>query len=244
MKTSTSDDNHYPIFCESAAADDTVFKTFKTSPIYNEILEHVSVEQGYQYYNHFKHNQDILKIIEKFKVNDNIGGPRTYDYDFGKFSPTTLRYISVLSDLSQLKLDDMDIVEIGAGYGGQYTVLRQYAKPKSYTIIDLPEVIKLQRKYIKQQKLDDIELNFYSLDNLPELTGDLLISNYAFSECVKEIQDKYIQKIINNCKRGYVIHNNFEGYTHTDLINILPHNVKEFKEVPNTAPSNVLLTWS
>jgi len=244
MKTSTSDDSNYPVFCDSAATDDTVFKTFKTASIYNEILEHVSVEEGYQYYNHFKHNQDILKIIEKFKVNDNIGAPRTYDYDFGKFSPTTLRYISVLSDLSQLKLDGMDIVEIGAGYGGQYTVLRQYAKPKSYTIIDLPEVIKLQRKYIKQQKLDDIELNFYSLDNLPELTGDLLISNYAFSECVKEIQDIYIQKIINNCKRGYVIHNNFEGYSHIELVNILIHNVKEYKEKPNTAPNNVLLTWS
>ena len=76
------------------------------------------------------------------------------------------------------------------------------------------------------------------------MTGDLLISNYAFSECVKEIQDKYIQKIINNCKRGYVIHNNFEGYSHIELVNILTHNVKEYKEKPNTAPNNVLLTWS
>ena len=197
MKTSTSDDNQYPIFCESASTDDTVFKTFKTSSIYNGILEHVSVEEGHQYYNHFKHNQDILKIIEKFKVNDSIGAPRTYDYNFGKFSPTTLRYISVLSDLSQLKLDDKDIVEIGAGYGGQYTVLRQYVKPRSYTIIDLPEVIKLQRRYIKLQKLDDIELNFYSLDDLPELRGDVLkVLNTLFQSVLRKYKINIFKKFL------------------------------------------------
>jgi putative sugar O-methyltransferase len=244
MRTSSSDDNKYPRFCELASREDTVFNTFKSSLTYNEILEHVTKEEGQQYYNHFKKNQVILNIIEKFKVNDSIGEPNTYDYNFGRFSPTTLRYVKVLSDLSQLKLDNKDIVEIGAGYGGQYTVLRQYAKPKSYTIIDLPEVIKLQRKYIKRNKLDDIELNFYSLHDLPVIRGDLLISNYAFSECMKEVQDDYIQKIINNCKRGYIIHNNFEGYSHSDLINLLPHNVKIFKEEPATSSNNVLLTWN
>jgi len=243
MKTSTSDDNVYPAFCELASKDDNVFKVFKTSSAYTGILEHVSTEEGQQYFNHFKSNKDIMYHLDKFKKNDEIGGSNIIKYSFGEFSPTTLRYIKVLSDLSQLKLDGMDIIEIGAGYAGQYTVLRQYAKPKSYTIVDLPEVIKLQKKYINRNGLDDIEVNFYSLNNLPDLCGDLVISNYAFSECVTAVQDIYIKKIINNCKRGYIIHNNFEGHDHTMLKDILSHKVNEFKEIPQTAPKNVLLTW-
>jgi len=211
--------------------------------MYTTILEHVSKEEGLQYFNHFKLNKSILSCLDKFKQNDELGSPTIVKYDFGEFSPTTLRYIKVLSDLSQLKLDGMDIVEIGAGYAGQYTVLRQYAKPSSYTIVDLPDVIKLQREYIKRNKLDDIKVNFYSLEDLPNLTGDLVISNYALSECVSEVQDVYIEKIINNCNRGYIIHNNFEGYNHTEFANIINHKVSEFKELPQTAPNNVLLTW-
>lgn len=243
MKTSSSDDNKYPSFCELASKDENIFANFKRSPTYTAILEHVSVEEGQQYYNCFKSNEVILKNIEKFKQNDKIGGSNICSYDFGNFSPTTLRYIKVLSDLLQLNLEGMDIVEIGAGYGGQYTVLRQVIKPKSYTIIDLPEAIKLQKKYIEKNQLNDIPLNFYSLDDLPALSGDLLISNYAFSECIAEVQNTYIEKIINNCNHGYMIHNNFEGYSHTDLKDILPHKIKVFKEVPATAPNNVLLTW-
>ena len=44
MRTSSSDDNKYPRFCDLASSDDTVFSAFKSSSIYNEILEHVTKE--------------------------------------------------------------------------------------------------------------------------------------------------------------------------------------------------------
>ena len=243
MSTSSSDNGAYPQFCKLASTDNNVFESFKTSPVYNGVLEHVTVEEGLQYYNHFKHNTGIISCLDKFKINDKVGSPKVYNYDFGKFSPTTLRYIKVLSDLSQLKLDGIDIIEIGAGYGGQYVTLRQYAKPKSYTIIDLPEVISLQKKYIQANNLNDIEIKFYSIENLPEISGDLLISNYALSECITAVQDIYIEKIINNCKRGYIIHNRDTGYTSSEFKQIIKPSVKQFKEMPSTAPNNVLLTW-
>ena len=243
MKTSTSDNSVYPQLCKLAAEDVNVFTSFKTATEYTDILEHVTVEEGLQYYNHFKHNTNITSRLSEFIINDSIGSPNVHNYEFGEFSPTTLRYIKVLSDLSQLKLDDKDIIEIGAGYGGQYVVLRQYATPKSYTIIDLPDVIELQKKYIEANNLYDIDVNFYSIETLPELSGDLLISNYALSECVARVQDIYIEKVINNCKRGYILHNNFEGYSHDTLKQIIKHDVKKFKEMPSTGPDNVLLTW-
>ena len=183
--------------------------------------------------------------LEKFKVNDKYGLPTIVDYAFGSISPSTLRYIKILSDLSQFNLEDIDIVEIGGGYGGQYTVLRQYAKPKSYTFVDLPEVLKLQKKYIEKNNLDDIELHFYDSDNLPSCTCDLVISNYAISECDTEIQDIYISKIIKNSKRGYMIHNKFRGYDIDTFIDLSTKKVQITDEKPQTNlhGKNSLLTW-
>lgn len=243
MDTSCSDNDTYTSLCELAAGDDTVFETFKSDHRYTGILEHVSTDQGLQYFNEFKSNESILSCLDKFKKNDEFGGPNTSTYSFGEFSPTTLRYIKVLSDLSHHKLSEMDIIEIGGGYGGQYTALRQYAKPKSYTFIDLPQALKLQKKYIEKVGLDDIEVNFYSSDDFPTLTGDLLISNYAISECTSEVQDGYIEKVINNCKKGYITHNGLWGYSHTEFADILKHNVNVLEEIPLTYPHNVILTW-
>lgn len=243
MKTSVSDNSKYPEVCYAAATSDEAFKVFKSNSTYREILEHVSYEEGLRYQRHFEHNNIITDNLEKFKINDIYGSPHTCDFNIGKYSPTTLRYMSVLSDLTQLNLNNISIVEIGAGYGGQYSVLRQLYKPSKYTFIDLPEVLQLIKRYVNTLKLDDIDLSFLSGSNVLDQTFDLVISNYALSECTKEIQDMYIKSIINKSKHGYIIYNNMEGYRHTEFIERCDRPVKIHREEPNTNPDSVLLTW-
>ena len=48
------------------------------------------------------------------------------------------------------------------------------------------------------------------LGELENVEIDLVISNYAFSECNYETQDIYIDKILSKSKRGYITHNNSE----------------------------------
>ena len=46
-----------------------------------------------------KYPQLISKFSE-YQKNDSVGNPKTFDFEnFGKFSPTTLRYVKVLGDL-------------------------------------------------------------------------------------------------------------------------------------------------
>ena len=45
------------------------------------------------------------------------------------------------------------------------------------------------------------------LEKLENIEIDLVISNYAFSECNYETQDVYIDKILSKAKRGYLTHN-------------------------------------
>lgn len=246
--SSISDNKKYPNFCKQAALDNDVFATFKSNATYNEILEHVTYEEGGDYISQFASNTTVINKLADYQINDKLGGPKCYNYlQYGIFSPTTLRYIKILSDLSQLDLNNKSIIEIGAGYGGQYTILKQLFKPKKYTFIDLEDVLLLIKKYVITLKQDDIDLEYVACGNITtDILSDLVISNYAFSECNADIQDIYIKHILKHAKHGYMIYNNFNGYSHNDLAKILNESNKHVrinKEIPQTHPNNVILTW-
>lgn len=241
MSTSVSDNESYPQACKLAANYDIYFDKFKSNPDYTFVLEHVTYEEGLEYYKYSP--QHIKDNISKFSVNDKFGSPKMWNYAFGEFSPTTLRYAKILGDLSQLKLDGSKIVEVGCGYGGQYTVLRQMFKPEKYTFIDLKEPLLLIEKYVKMHRLDDIKLEFLSPDNIKPVESDIFISNYAISECVTDVQDMYIENFVNRAKHGYIIHNNFTGYSHEQFIAKTNKKIKVFEERPKLHDKNVLLVW-
>ena len=225
-KTSKSDGEQYKNICELASKHDSIFNKFKRNSKYRRVLEHVTESQGKAYLDIInKEGKDLLKFINKFKENDEYGSPITSDYDkIGKISPTTLRYIKILSDLRKFfgDLNNMDIVEIGAGYGGQCKIISDAISFNSYTIIDLNTVLKLIKKYLTKLRVDKVD--YLTQDKLSnDKKYDLLISNYAFSECVKSVQDEYIQKVLNKSKRGYITYNciESEAYGKEEIIKIL-----------------------
>ena len=245
--SSTSDNMDYTSVCKLAATTDEHFSNFKRNKEYNKILEHVSPPQGEAYYRHIS-SPDILKNFDKFKVNDIFGGPNLSVYDFGVFSPSTLRYVKVLDDLENFQLNDVNIVEIGAGYGGQYTVMRQMFKPKKYTFVDLPDTLNLIKKYVGLLKLDDIELEYLTYQDLnAPIHSHLLISNYAISECSKAVQDVYINNIVHHAKHGYITYNtlvvNEMIYSDVEFISKLPFAVEKTDETPSFFHKNVLIYW-
>jgi len=256
MNTSISDNSTYNEICEMAAKNDATFSKFKSIPRYTDILEHVTQEEGLAYYNMFRHDTDIIDKLSQFTINDRIGNPQTYNYHFGRYSPTTLRYIKILKDLKDtyLTLDDTNIIEIGVGYGGQYVTLRQLFRPKLYTFVDLPNTIELTKKYIKTLSIStevptlDLTYQTQYLDctaNNDYKEYDLVISNYSFSECIREIQDNYINILVNS-KHGYLLYNNLRGYSAKELVDVLSKRGKAIEihnEEPRTSPNNVLLKW-
>lgn len=242
---SESDNGLYPIFCKLAANNDNIFKSFKSNKIYNSIVEDVCYESGIKYIDYFKNNPLIINNIEKFSINDVLGNSKKFNYNIGSFSPTTLQYIKILSDLTRYDLNNLNIVEIGPGYGGQYAVLRQLFKPKKYTFIDLTPVLKLIKKYITNLNLDDIELEYLNHFNLTDsMSYDLVISNFSLSECDRELQDLYINNIIKNSRHGYILYNNLRGYNHLEFSNIiLEKNISICEEKPQNSENTVLITW-
>lgn len=238
----------YTAICQKALTNDNLFSTFRRNKYYTPVVEHCGDGLGKQYFEEIKKdNPELLKYFDKFITSEQIGNPIVYDYDGYMMSPTTLRYIKVLSDLIIIfgTLNNLDIVEIGSGYGGQCKIIYDIFKPKSYTIIDLLHPSLLAKKYLSHyginpivRKLDDESITKY----------DLCISNYAFSEIDRCFQDFYVDKIIANSKNGYMICNFMDtakaaGRYDFDGIKNLKVNGKMMDEVPASCTDNIIYVW-
>lgn len=250
-KTSISDDNNYPSFCDLASKNDNVFSTFRKNYEYTKILEHVTKNEGDVYLNIINEKyQLLLKNVEKYKINETVGSPKTYEYSIGVFSPTTIRYVKVLGDIINEfgDLNNKDIVEIGCGYGGQCKIIFDNFDVKSYTLIDLEPVLNLSKKFLENVGINTNKIEFKTMSELTYKEYDLFISNYALTECTKEVQLEYYNKVISKCKMGYITANfindffNLDYLTKNELIDLLP-NAYTIEETPKTHEKNIIIVW-
>lgn len=250
-KTSISDDNIYPNFCKLAADNDDTFNTFRSNQNYTGILEHVSELQGSEYLKIIKTSYgDLLDNVEKYATSDIVGSPKKYNYSIGSFSPTTIRYIKVMGDLVKEfgDLSDLDIVEIGCGYGGQAKIIMDVFNVKSYTLIDLKEVLELSKKFLKSVNVNMDKVNFKTMDELVPKNYDLLISNYAYTECTKEVQLEYFEKVVSKSKSGYITANfindifNLDYLSKNELLSLIP-DAYTIEEKPKTHENNIIIAW-
>lgn len=243
--------NEYPLFCARAATNDSVFATFRTNPVYMQILEHVDDIMGQKYLDYIlKTRRFEPKDFEGFRQNDWYGGASIRYYkEIGYMSPSTLRYIKVLGDLIESfgDLSNKDICEIGIGYGGQARIIMSMFDVKSYTFVDLDSVLSLSKKYLSHFSGLENKLHFKRMEDLEKRDYDLFISNYAFSELRSNIQDIYIEKIIKNAKHGYITFNNIApkdfNYPLEQYESLFGKQIHIANETPNSHPLNKILTW-
>lgn len=248
---SLSNETNYPDFCLKATLNTKLFSSFRKNEIYCQILEHVTRQQGQEYINEIILNSpDLFESIELFKKNDIIGDPKLYEYpEIGYMSPTTLRYVKVLSDLIKIfaNLDKKSICEIGVGYGGQCRIIDSYCDISDYTLVDLKPVLMLSEKYLDNYIIRS-SLNYKTMNELKISSYDLIISNYAFTELSREIQDVYLKKIILNSKGGYIAYNDinpfdYRSYKKEELLSVIP-NSRIIPEKPLTHPNNCIIIWN
>lgn len=207
-----SDGGYYPLTCYLASKNEHLFKTFKQSMAYRAILEHVSRKDGGEYLSIANDSRLLTpEDWQNFARNDSYGSPVTFTYNILghdiKISPTTIRYAKVLCDIMSMfdTSSVKSVAEIGIGYGGQCRLIRCKIPDAVYTLIDLPEVIGLSEKYLSlydecREKIRYVDGGHIYTDD----SYDLVISNYAFSELRRDIQDMYLEKVILRSKRGYI----------------------------------------
>ena len=222
------------------------------------ILEHLSFKQGKEYLQEIEINSTKIRFTfqdwKNFHQNDKFGNPRKYRYEILgksiKLSSTTVRYVKVLQDI--LYLYDTDkirkISEIGVGYGGQARiVLSKLTNIINYNLIDISEVLLLVKKFLSNFPENERALYIDGTQIGRVIKSDLVISNYAFSELVREVQDIYLKNVILCAERGYITwstvsYEKFGGYSVEELLKKIPGAVV-MDEKPFTYIGNCLIVW-
>jgi len=196
--------------CRAAAQGSDFFKGFKSHPAYRHVLEHVSYEEGQQYLDEVE--IDYKDKLDEIKENDVLGTPVTCSYKgVGTISPTTVRYLKNTSDIVNKFGTSFDsIVEIGGGYGGLCKVMSSFVKFENYLLLDLEECNMLSRKYLSNFDLPTMSYQAEEIVDVEE-NFDLLISNYALSECNRETQMMYVERFVKKSDKFYLMHNNFHA---------------------------------
>ena len=151
---------------------------FKSDDEYTYMTEHVNENLGNQYLNMIRnkfqtfYESNLYFLIGMCNLNDKYGKTKKVAFkSFATCSPTNLRYIYIslliLEDIKKYKLNNIDIIEIGGGYGGLCFFVHSIAKLykieiNSYTIFDLLEASNLQEKYLNALQI--VNVNFYQLN--------------------------------------------------------------------------------
>jgi hypothetical protein len=240
----------YPTLCGLAAADEKIFKKFRSSRPMIAALDHVSIELGNEYIEeiitHTEWMEEFTKAIERI---DSKGRAKKYKFgSLGTFSPTLLRYLKVYVDLNSYfgPLDKLRISEIGIGFGGQASLINLLGNTRDYNFYDIPPVLQLAQKFISEIGISG-NFKYFDGRNPASNESDLVISNYAFSEINAELQKIYFENVVSKSPRGYITWNslsqdNFGGYSLREFAKLIPHS-RILEERPKSDDRNAILIW-
>ena len=251
---SDSENTFYVYAVRRFTTNPKAFIKFRRNFDYREILEHVNYTLGLKYFNlGTEKYPDFLAILEKSRGIDLTGSPHRYRYkEIGLISPTLIRYAYVMAELNEIfNFDEIEsISEIGTGYGGQSAVIQSVHQVKCYTVYDLPEVSQLTQRFLSatNSKFTSRVGNWRSSSEPP---CDLLISNYAFSELPKTVQEVYLVNVASKAKRGYMVMNSGRtNYTGRSIGKMSLDEIKGYlpslrvvEEHPLTSPDNYVIVW-
>lgn len=245
--------SNYQIVCYKNSQLQKELWDFKSDKNFTYMLEHVTGEQANNYLKEIESNfgELFLKNKELFinlcNKNDLYGKTqKKYITNFIVTSPSNLRYIYhsllILKYIKESSLDNLNIIEIGGGYGGLAFFINKLAyifdiKICSYTIFDLLEASNLQTKYLDALKIDNTKC--YQINNFENLKKDsFLISNYAFSEISLELQKEYTEKILNPYTLyGFLVWNAIPVYDF-----VVNKNIYKEYEIPQTG-NNIITNY-
>ena len=264
----------YLLVCENASNDDDSFRNFKSNPNYTYELEHTSVPLGEHYVSLLlEEYHDTLRDLDwdKIKRNDMYGNTGKYNFsrlsdycgDECEFSPTTIGYLYLsLRMLRNLKIknkNNIDVFEIGCGYGGQCYLFHTIAEfmdvtINSYNLVDLYHATTLQEKYLSFLGITET-VNFIPCKDFDECKTkienvDYVISNYAFSEMSNSWANIYMDTIVSKAKHGFFQWNTDDGkdgsggsgnFLLSEFVNNIPDNYSMIQDPGN--PLHLYPQW-
>jgi len=248
--TSISDNENFNRFCREAARSIDVFRSFRRYRPLIRVLDHVGIDHARTYIQFVTDEGiSVRSFLPILREMDSVGSPRKFKFrGLGLVSPTVTRYLKVYVELEKIfgKLDGLVIAEIGVGFGGQAYLINRSSKPDKYYLFDLPSTAALATSFLNSLNSTG---TFEVVDGREpkDVQSDLVISNYAFSELTRSMQELYLDKVISKANKGYMTWNLLsekvlDGLRLDEVLARIP-GAKCIAEVPETSPGNVIVIW-
>lgn len=135
----------------------------------------------------------LLSKMDAFvKLEEALPPRTTIPCDQWSLSPALCRHILRAIELDKLfKLEGRQIVEIGGGWGGLCAAVSILYRPASYTICDMPYIMRAQKRALAHA---GITAALFTKNFFPS-AGGLLVSDHAFSELTHQGRDAYGSRI-------------------------------------------------
>lgn len=246
------------------------FLNFKRDPVVNDMLEHVSFEQGVKYKKALSFNPiytrftGLLQILlASAQENDSIGNPITYPYEFMvceepiNLSPTSLRYMFYAVQLinkiyfidKHPKETALRIAEVGGGYGGFCKILISGLKHIGYSIetYDHFETKSSHRflfAYLNHFDFGDTVITSTTMDSLENTHHyHYFVSFFSFSELTTQDRETYLHNLIKYCDHGYIAWNFLPDNDIRTIENVILKPVEIVDERVFTGGGNKTVTW-
>jgi putative sugar O-methyltransferase len=195
---------------------------------YYATLRHESPAQGKQgIYLNSNLNEMIINIEKNFKANisfPNIGSPYGIKIENKLLTFENLEHIYAAEKISKYidlfgeKKENLNILEIGSGYGGlaRNIFLKMPHKINSYTLVDLPLMLAYQKYFLKKSFQNSELSKKFNFKNPKKFIYDknhydVLINQNSFAEMNKEITSNYLDNFIKKTKNGLVLSFNHEA---------------------------------
>ena len=155
----------------------------------------------------------IIDNLDKILECDSFGSPTAHRFSNGSLTiKCSDSILPPLYDLTKLAENfgslpsNLNILEIGCGFGIETKIFHDLVGYKSYTHVDLPDMLKLQSVYLSHFNIPNVKYINPSED-MKSVKGeyDLFLSNFAFTEISKDIQKFYFDSLITKCRMGIVL---------------------------------------
>lgn len=218
-------------------------KNFRDTKKNNIFASWSPYDKGLPYYN-FQIFQFVLKYKKKFisfkkKNNRTIGNPPSINFD-NKYNICfddclTFEEIFFLQKNFNNK-KNLNIMEIGAGFGRTAEGIINNLKIKNYTIVDYKNILKFAKNYLKKilsskkfKKIKFLDYEKINFDNYFDRSNnfDLIINIDSFAEIEPVIVKKYLNFIKKKSDYFYT-KNPVDKYRFKDMVNHLSK-----KKTPN-----------
>ena len=154
-----------------------------------------------------KNNRDMLLEC------DSLGHPHIYEFKNEAYDLNCsdsilppLFLLTKVEEYSKKLTSDLDVLEIGCGFGINTKIFHDLVGFNSYTHIDVPEMLKLQNYYLSHFNINNVSY-ISPYENMKKIKKkyDFLISDFAYTELNHELKLLYFEKVISNCESGIML---------------------------------------